>query len=74
MRFSTGLLSSAQDDLDPAVLRLPHALRGLHQRTALAKALHVDRGTPSRTSSAATFCARRSDRPWLYWAVPLLSV
>jgi len=42
---STGLLSSAQDGLDPAVLRLPHALRGLHQRTALAKALHLDRGT-----------------------------
>ena len=28
------------------------------------------RGTPRRTSSAATLFARRTDRPWLYWAEP----
>ena len=27
-------------------------------------------GTPSRTNSAATVWARRSDRRWLYWGVP----
>ena len=55
------------DDLDAAVLRLAHAVAGLHQQAALAAADHRDRlaGTPSRTRASLTALARRNDSAML---------